>query len=188
MQLQLLKMEYDAYDNTSTHIRIEKYSKCAGGWEASYTLELLIQAGLQDFGFDLFRIMWHFPDCPLDTRLFDILEEKYHNEMAGSRPERMLLFDRINSALSEIFLKHVDVRPWVMSKLAGSLHLRWQKQRARSTVEKLIVQESMDRLQVTERILDREMQWPDPREEIALTGNKIEELLMDDLINEFLFD
>ncbi|XP_057801428.1 uncharacterized protein LOC131016737 [Salvia miltiorrhiza] len=188
MQLQLLKMESEAYDNTSTHISSEKDSLSAEGWEASYILDVLIQAGLQDFGFDLFRIIWHSPDCPLDTRLFDILEEKYRNERAASRPERMLLFDRINSGLSEIFLKHVDVRPWVMSKLAGSLHLTWQKERARSTVEKLIGQESANGLQVTERILDREMQWQNPKEEIALTGNEIGELLIDDFINEFLFD
>ncbi|XP_042041487.1 uncharacterized protein LOC121786961 [Salvia splendens] len=189
MQLHLLKMEYDAYDNTSTHTPIGKYFMRTEGWEAYYTLDVLTQAGLQEFGFDLFRIIWHIPDCPLDTGLFDILEEKYHYEVAVSRPERMLLFDRINSALSQIFLKHVDVHPWVMSKLAGSLLLTRRKERARSTVEKLISQEeSANGLQGAERKLDWETHWQDPVEEISLTGNEIGDLLIDDLLSEFLFD
>lgn len=181
-------MESDAYDNRSTHIPLEKDTISAGGWEASYTLDLLIQAGLHHIGFDLFRIMWHCPESPLDPRLFDILEEKYHNEMAGSRPDRKLLFDRINSALSAIFVKHVDVRPWVMSELTGSVCLTSQKERARRTVEKLIDQESANAMEAAERILDREMQWSDPREEIALMCNVIGELLINDLIKELLFD
>ncbi|KAH6806792.1 hypothetical protein C2S51_000319 [Perilla frutescens var. frutescens] len=186
MQLQLLKMESDAYhpvDKDTMHSSLR-----AEGWEASYTLDVLIHAGLQDFGFDLFRIMWHNPDCPLDSRLFDNLEEKYCDEITCSRPERKLLFDRINSALSVIFLKHVDVRPWVMPKLAGSLNVTWQKERARDTVEKLIDQESANELQVRERMLDRDMQWTDSTDEIAVTGNQIEELLIDDMIDEFLLD
>lgn len=179
MQLYLLKMEFTAFENTSTIT--------AKGWEASYTVDVLIHAGLQEFGFDLFRIMWHSPDCPLDFRLFDILEEKY-KDVAGSRPERMLLFDRINSALSEIFLKHVDVQPWVTPMLIASMHLTWQKERARRTIENLIDRESANVMQVTERILDRETQWPEFAEEVAFTGNEIEWLLIDDLINEFLFD
>lgn len=191
MQLQLLKMGYDAYDDRSTHFLIGKdtvqSSSRAEGWEASYILDVLIHAGLEDFGFDLFRIMWHTPDCPLESWLFDKLEEKYCNEISGSRPERRLLFDRINSALSEIFLKHVDMRPWVMPNLARSLHLTWQKERARDNVEKLMIgQESANGLQVSERMLDRDTQW-NPTEEIALTGNKIEELLIDDMIDEFLY-
>ncbi|XP_047969716.1 uncharacterized protein LOC125213297 isoform X2 [Salvia hispanica] len=189
MQLHLLKMEYDAYDNTLIHTPIGKYSMRTEGWEAYYTLDVLTQTGLQEFGFDLFKILWHIPDCPLDTGLFDILEEKYHYEVAVSRPERMLLFDRINSALSQIFLKHVDVHPWVMSKLAGSLLLTRRKERAISTVEKLISQEeSANGLQRAERKLDWEMHWQDPVEEIALTGNEIADLLIDDLLSEFLFD
>lgn len=189
MQLHLLKMEYDAYDNTLTHTPVGKYFMRTEGWEAYYALDVLTQAGLQEFGFDLFKIIWHIPYCPLDTGLFDILEEKYHYEVAVSRPERKLLFDRINSALSQIFLKHVDVHPWVMSKLAGSLLLTRRKERARSTVEKLISQEeSANGLQGAERKLDWETHWQDPVEEIALTGNEIGDLLIDDLLSEFLFD
>lgn len=189
MQLQLLKMESGTYDEISTRIPIEKdnvHSSPRGeGWEVSYTLDVLINSGLQDFGFDMFRIMWHSSDRPLDPRLFDNLEQKYSDEITGLRSERRLLFDRINSALLEIFQKHIDLRPWVMPKLAGLMHSTWQKERAKDALEKLINQESANG-QVTERILDREMQWADSTEEIALMGNEIEKLLIDDMITEFL--
>lgn len=184
MQLQLLKMEVSAYDDKERDF-VHSSSR-TGSWETSYTLDVLIYAGLHDFGFDLFSIMWHTPDCPLDPRLFDNLEEKYCNEMAGTRPERLLLFDRINAALSEIFLKHVDLLPWAMPKLAGSIHLTWQKRRATDTVEKLIRQEYANLQQVAGRRLDRDMQWSDFTDEVALTGNDIDELLLDDLLNELL--
>lgn len=178
-------MEVSAYDDREKDFAHSSYG--AGSWEASYTLDVLMYAGLHDFGFNLFMIMWHTPDCPLDPRLFDNLEEKYCNEMAGTRPERLLLFDRINAALSEIFLKHVDLLPWAMPKLAGSIHVTWQKMRAIDTVEKLIHQEYANVLQVAERTLDRDMQWSDFTDEVALTGNDIEKLLLDDLLNELLF-
>ncbi|KAI3447654.1 hypothetical protein Pfo_004319 [Paulownia fortunei] len=197
MQLQLLTMESGAYGEISTLVPIEEdvtqlssvlsggnYILGAEGWELSYALDVLIHSGLQDFGFDMFRMMWHSPDCPLDPRLFDNLEKKYGDEITGLRSERRLLFDRINSALLEIFQQHVDLCPWVMPKLAG-MHSTWQKERVRDALEKLINQESANG-QVPERVLDREMQWRDSKGEIDAIGNEIEKLLIDDMITEFL--
>ncbi|KAK6126135.1 hypothetical protein DH2020_040113 [Rehmannia glutinosa] len=194
MQLQLLKMESDAYAKIPRLVSIEKdnianlTSKLLEGnnilgdegWAASYAQDVLIQSGLLEFGFDMFRTKSYSPDCPLDPRLFENLEKKYSD---GLRSERRLLFDRINSALLEIFQQHVDLCPWVRPKLAGLHYSTWRKERVGDALEKLIYQES-ENGEVPERELDREMQWLDSKGEIDAIGNEIEELLIDDMIAE----
>ncbi|KAK6152440.1 hypothetical protein DH2020_015075 [Rehmannia glutinosa] len=194
VQLQLLKIESDAYAQLSNLVPIEKdvvnLSSMLSqgknilrpkGWESSYALDVLIHSGLLEFGFDMFRTnSYSSPYCPLDLRLFENLEKKYSD---GLRSERRLLFDRLNSALLEIFQQHVDLCPWVRPKLAGLHYSTWRKERVGDALEKLINQESVNG-QVPERVLDREMQWLDSKGEIDAIGNEIEELLMDDIITE----
>lgn len=154
------------------------------GWEVSYTLDVLIHSGLQDSGFDMFRMMWYSPDCPLDPSLFDELEKKYSDEITRSRSERRLLYDRINSALLEIFQQYVDFCPWVMPKF-GRAHSTWEKEGVVDALEKLINQEPATG-QVTQRAIYREMHWPDLSGEIGIIGNQIEQSLIDDMITEIL--
>ncbi|KAK6126060.1 hypothetical protein DH2020_040174 [Rehmannia glutinosa] len=186
MQLQLLKMESeipiqkDNVANLSWMLSEGNNKSRADGWESSYALDVLIQSGLLEFGFDMFRTKSYSPDCRLDPRLFENLEKKYSD---GLRSERRLLFDRLNSALLEIFQQHVDLCPWVRPKLAGLHYSTWRKERVGDALEKLINQESVNG-QVPERVLDREMQWLDSKGEIDAIGNEIEELLMDDIITE----
>lgn len=160
-------------------------SSSSESWEDCYTLDVLIQSSFQDFGFDMLLIMWHYPDYPLNPVLFDTLEKKYGDDSPELRSERLLLFDQINSAISEIFQKHVDLRPWLMPKL-GLLPTR-VKEPTKDAVENLISQESTN-MQIIERILLRDMQWADPVEEFASMGKKIEEILLDDIIAEFVCD
>lgn len=200
MQLQLLKMESGTYAEASTLLPIEEeevrlspivsagnYVLGADSWRTSYALDVLIDSGLEESDFNMFRTDWHSPDCPLDPKLFDNLEKKYNDEVTGLRSERRLLFDRINSALVEIFQEHFDLCPWVLPKLAG-LNLKWQKEGVQDALEKLISQDFAfaANKEISDRVLDREMLWSDSKGEIETLGNEIEKLVIDDMITEVL--
>ncbi|KAL0347267.1 UNVERIFIED_CONTAM: hypothetical protein Scaly_1742700 [Sesamum calycinum] len=174
MQLQLLKMESGTYAESSTLVPIEEevaqlspitseenYAPEAQGWEISYALDVLIESGFEESKLNMYRTTWHSPHCPLDPKLFDNLEKKYSDDTTGLRSERRLLFDRINSAILEIFQEHVDLCPWVRPKLAG-LNLEWEKDGGvrDAALEKLISQE-LSNEDISERVVDREMWWSD---------------------------
>ncbi|XP_020553381.1 uncharacterized protein LOC105174401 isoform X1 [Sesamum indicum] len=198
MQLQLLKMESGTYAESSTLVPIEEevaqlspitseenYPPEDKGWEISYALDVLIESGLEESELNMLRTTWHSPHCPLDPKLFDNLEKKYSDDTSGLRSERRLLFERINSAILEIFQEHVDMCPWVRPKLAG-LNLEWEKDGGGvrdAALEKLISQE-LSNDDISERVVDREMWWSDGKGEIEVIGNEIEKLLIDDMITE----
>ncbi|KAL8509100.1 hypothetical protein ACS0TY_016335 [Phlomoides rotata] len=178
----LLKLESSACDEISTLISNEEDSDypslSAERWEVSYTLNVLTQSGFHDFGFDMFKVMWDYPDHPLNPALFDTLETKYVDDMLELRSERLLLFHRINSALLQAFQKHVDLRTWMMPKLGKQV-----KEGEKDAVEGLISSESTHQ-QIVERVVVlMDMQPGDPLEEVAPI---IEELVLDDMIIEFL--
>ncbi|KAG8376456.1 hypothetical protein BUALT_Bualt09G0065200 [Buddleja alternifolia] len=198
MQLRLLKMESGTYPEVSSLVPNEEditqlspivsegsYSLQAETWEITYTLDVLIDSGLEESDFDLFRTKWHSPNCPLDPNLFGNLEKKYIDETNGCRSERRLLFDRINSAILEIFEENVDLCPWIMPKLAG-FDLSWQLEGVRDALETLINRDFVKGEMPSDTVLDREMQWSDSKAEIEVIGNEIEVLLIDDMITEIM--
>ncbi|KAH6802586.1 hypothetical protein C2S51_034032 [Perilla frutescens var. frutescens] len=196
MQLKLLKMESGTYSETSALLPIEEeeaqvspsvsrgnHVLAADSWRTCYVLDVLIDSGLEESDFNMFRTSWHTSNHPLDPGLFDKLEKKYNGEATGLRSERRLLFDRINSAILEIFEEHVNLCPWVMPKLAGSDFLQWQG--IQDALERLIDQDEAKR-EISDRVLDREMLWSDTRGEMEILGNQIQTLLIDDLITEVI--
>ncbi|XP_022862131.1 uncharacterized protein LOC111382397 [Olea europaea var. sylvestris] len=199
MQLHLLKTESQACVEAPTLISSkndiaqksltvfeENNMLGAEAWKTPYVHDVLIGSGFEDSDLYMFRTTWYSPECPLSPWLFNDLEKKYNDEITGLRDERRLLFDRINSALLEVFQHHVDLYPWVMPKI----------KRANSTSQKKVVRDACQRLltghdfeaegNVLERILDKEMQWLEFKGEIDEIGNEIEILLIDELITEFL--
>ncbi|KAL6574775.1 hypothetical protein OROMI_012060 [Orobanche minor] len=199
LQLQLLKMESSTDADMSVLFPIEEEEEdntqpsplvSEGNyvldWEIFYALDVLITSGLQDSDSNMFRTSWYSADCPLDPNLFENIEKKYsHDETTGTRLERKLLFDRINSALLQIFVEHFDLCPWVMPKLAG-LNSKWQKQCVRDAVVELIEKELSGIEIISDKEVDREMQWSDSKGEIEIIGKELEDLLIDDMINEVL--
>ncbi|KAK4432389.1 hypothetical protein Salat_1001000 [Sesamum alatum] len=193
MQLQLLKMESGRHaDDKPAPVTVEEddiaevenYTLGTDeGWEVPYVLDVLMHSGVEDSGLDMFGMMWYSPDRPLDPMLFEELEKKYNDEMIRLRSERRLLFDGINSALLETFQQHVD------DSFSGAGRLQystWQKEKVIDALDKLMNQEPVKGQLVTRRVIYKEMHWPDLRGEIDIIGNKIEELLMDDMITEIL--
>ncbi|XP_028067155.1 uncharacterized protein LOC114269962 [Camellia sinensis] len=197
MQLKLLKMESGANANG---LMLTPNDKDVGqgfvsvseenevfndeSWESFYLGDVLIDFGYDDADPYTFVSTWYSFDCPLDPCLFDNLEKKYSNETTPLRSERKLLFDRINSGLFEMFHQFVDPLPWV--KVATrKVGLTWQKHGIGYELHKLLASEEKSMYEdVTERVLDREMQWLDFGYGVDAIGREIEKLLIDDLIVE----
>ncbi|CAL5334892.1 unnamed protein product [Camellia sinensis] len=197
MQLKLLKMESGANANG---LMLTPSDKDVGqgfvsvseenevfndeSWESFYLGDVLIDFGYDDADPYTFVSTWYSLDCPLDPCLFDNLEKKYSNETTPLRSERKLLFDRINSGLFEMFHQFVDPLPWV--KVATrKVGLTWQKHGIGYELHKLLASEEKSMYEdVTERVLDREMQWLDFGYGVDTIGREIEKLLIDDLIVE----
>ncbi|KAG6434061.1 hypothetical protein SASPL_105682 [Salvia splendens] len=196
MQLKLLKLESGTYPEiceTSALVPIEEEEAqllrvvsegdpvlAADNWRTCYAVDVLIDSGLEESYFHMSRTLWHSSNSPLDPKLFDKLEKKYNNaKTARLRWERRLLFDKINSAVVEIFHERVNLCPWVMPKVSGS-NLQWQG--VQDDLERLINQEYGSGY----RELDREMLWSESRGEIEILGNEIERLLMDEMITEVI--
>ncbi|CAL5387208.1 unnamed protein product [Camellia sinensis] len=153
-------------------------------WESIYLANVLIDSGYDDANLDTFVSTWYSLDCPLDPCLFDNVEEKYSNETTSSRSERKLLFDRINFGLFEMFHQFVDPLPWVKQP-TKKVGLTRQKHGIGYELHKLLASgENSMHEDVTERVLDREMQWLDSGDGVDAIGTKIKKLLMDDLIVE----
>ncbi|KAL3825967.1 hypothetical protein ACJIZ3_021996 [Penstemon smallii] len=195
MQVNLLKMEQDSNPEAPPALApIEEevaelsptgvnYILGTQGWETCYTLDALLDSGLDSSSFDIYSVMSHSPnDSLLDHKVFDNLENQYSDKTNGLRSERMLLFDRVNLALCEMYQEHVDLFPWVMPKLVKGFSCKGEKEWVRIALEKLINQEC----EIPEKVLDREMQWKDSKGEIDAIGNEIENLLIDEMIVEVL--
>lgn len=191
MQLKLLKMESGTYTETSSSLLpIEEeevqlspvasevdHIFAGESWRTCYALDVLIESGLEESDFNTLRKSWHSPNCPLDPKVFDKLEKRYNDETKGSRWERRLLFDRINSTVLEILEERVNLCPWVMPKVAG-WNSQWRG--VEEALERLINEDYAN----GERELDREMLWSDSIAEIDVLGSEIEKMLIDDLIIE----
>nr|XP_027071018.1 uncharacterized protein LOC113695967 [Coffea arabica]XP_027071019.1 uncharacterized protein LOC113695967 [Coffea arabica] len=199
MQLQLLKIESGSYGGATVVSPSEKdvmlqqpiveyeEKSFVGGdsWESSYIVDTLLYSGLEEFDSDTSFASWHSPECPLGPWVFTNLEKKYGGKTSDLKFERRLLFDRINSALLEIFQKHADQRPRVQPKIIGAS--KWQTHGVKDYLIKLLAnREHNVRGDRPENRLDREMNWLGFRDDIDMIGKEIEKLLIDDLIGEVL--
>ncbi|KAK3016100.1 hypothetical protein RJ639_006344, partial [Escallonia herrerae] len=195
MQLQLLKMESEAYalmlisnddDIGQGSVIFSEENEVVGSesWKSSYLVDVLIDSGFEDTDPDKFMTIWPSPDRPLAPWVFDNLEKKYCDETTGLRSERRLVFDRINSAMLEIFQRlldsYVQSRPTTMG-----FRSKWAKCRIKDELHKLLarqVEEAND--DMSETVLDREMEWLDSGDGVRVIGKEIEKLLIDDLLIE----
>ncbi|PQM34533.1 uncharacterized protein Pyn_38447 [Prunus yedoensis var. nudiflora] len=127
MQLQLLKLESEPYAEGPMEISSDEdvgeestgfseaigLSRDQGSWESSYLANILTESGLNSAASGTFLTTWHTPECPVSPLLFEELEKKYSDQTSWPKPERKLLFDRINSGLLEMFEQFTDPHPWV---------------------------------------------------------------------------
>lgn len=150
-------------------------------WERSYIVDVLIASGFNDAEPDVVVATLYSPECPVDPVIFEKIE-KYNSQASCPRSERRLLFDRINSALLEIFQQFMDPHPWVRpATTVGS------KDRLQDRLNVMLgCQEKKSNKDTLGKVLTRESQWLDLGDEIDVIGREIEKLMIDELVAELV--
>ncbi|PAN20856.1 hypothetical protein PAHAL_3G415800 [Panicum hallii] len=152
----------------------------------SYLLDILICSGIIVADWQLICKSWYSPGCPVGPHVFERLERKYNKIATWAKPERRLLFDLVNSILSEILAPCVDMHPWVQPSrhcvplwgLEGPVEKVWQT----------IVRQREDCVtgHPDEMVLDTN--WLEVGNDINMVGKQIARMLHGDLLEEVILD
>ncbi|KAI5325537.1 PREDICTED: B456_004G223300 [Prunus dulcis] len=199
MQLQLLKLESEPYAEGPMEISSDEevgeestgfsdaigLHRDQGSWESSYLADILTESGLNSADSGTFLTTWHTPECPVSPLLFEELEKKYPDQTSWPKPERRLLFDRINSGLLEMFEQFTDPHPWVRpaNKRVGP---KWiHRSVLHGVLCKLLAsQEENANEDNLEKVLERDSLWLDLGDDIDIIGREVENSLIDELVAE----
>ncbi|KAF5747541.1 hypothetical protein HS088_TW05G00264 [Tripterygium wilfordii] len=197
MQLQLLKLESEAYEEGSVFLSSDEdlretplgFSQQKGiteSRESSYAVTVLINSGINDIDLDTFRATWDSPECPVNPSVFEELEKKYCDCETWVRHERRLLFDRINSALLVIYEEFADP-PHPRTRQRTRICGEWIKKGIKDNVLRVLTsQDKKASKDATEMILGKESQWLDLRNDNEVIGKEIEKFILEDLVTELL--
>ncbi|XP_016452732.2 uncharacterized protein LOC107777253 isoform X1 [Nicotiana tabacum] len=158
--------------------------KFAESRDFSYLVDVLDEASLHGMNLGMCFETWHSLDCPVNPSLFDLLEKKYGKQTSWLKSERKLLFDRINSGLSEILHSFLDI--YIRGK---SL-----KRRCCSALRRIDVEEELWRMLVSQenevhkdlsgKAIGNETKWLQVEEELSSICREIEKYLFDELAAE----
>jgi hypothetical protein len=155
-------------------------------WDFSYLLDILICSGIIVADWQLICKSWYLPGCPVGPHVFDRLERKYNKITTWAKPERRLLFDLVNSILSEVLAPCVDVHPWVQpSRHHVAL---WGPEGPVEKVWQTIVRQREDCVtgNPDEMVLDTN--WLEVGNDINMVGKQISRMLHGDLLEEVIVD
>ncbi|XP_074379212.1 uncharacterized protein LOC141720607 [Apium graveolens] len=194
-QISLLSMESKTIFDAPMHIETDFSGEGSGlaandeeiivyeCWESFYIADVLIESGLHDMDTDIFMLSLKGPNHLLGPWVFYNLEKKYCDEISAQKHERMLLFDRIRSAVLEISQSHVS--PWV-KLVTTKLDLNWP---LRHEVHKLLaMQDSEVKEVISGKVIDKVTFWGDLRYSVDMIGTKIEWSLTNDLLMELVME
>jgi len=154
--------------------------------EFSYIADVLVDSGINDGDPDTFLRTLHSPEWPVKPLIFEEVEKKYCNHASWPRSERRLLFDRLNFALLVIYQQYANSHPWVRS--ATVIGPKWIKNGLKDSLCKLVASHDKRANEdiAAEKILERESQWLDLREDVDIIGREIERLLTEELVRELV--
>ncbi|WVZ51468.1 hypothetical protein U9M48_002613 [Paspalum notatum var. saurae] len=152
----------------------------------SYLLDILICSGIIIADLQLICKSWYSPGCPVGPHVFDRLERKYNKIITWAKPERRLLFDLVNSILSEVLAPCVDVHPWVQpSRHCVPL---WGPEGPVEKVWQTIVRQRENSVtgHPDEMVLDAK--WLEVSDNINMVGKQVARMLHGDLLEEVIVD
>ncbi|GAB2300512.1 hypothetical protein Dimus_034555 [Dionaea muscipula] len=206
-QLQLLKLESEAYDEEPMLISSEeddaregssKPSEARGllddqsSWVSSYLFDVLADSGFDDMDPEVLEATWHSAGYLIAHWIFERLEKKYSDQETNSRVERRLLFDRINSGMTEILNQVTDPHPWVnCRKRTVASPPRWDKDWIRVALCELLKWQEEEGVEIENafhlQVLEsRDLKWMDLGDQIDGVGREIEKQLIDELVGDFV--
>ncbi|XP_062204114.1 uncharacterized protein LOC133906272 [Phragmites australis] len=152
----------------------------------SYLLDILISSGIIVADWQLLCKSWYSPGCPVGPHVFDRLERKYNKIATWAKHERRLLFDLVNSILSEVLAPCIDVHPWVQSsRHCGPL---WGPEGPVEKVWQMIVKqrEELTTRHPDEMVLDPN--WSELGDDINMVGKQVARMLCADLLEEVIVE
>lgn len=193
MQLQLLKLESEAYeegimllsseddgDEVSIGFAKDKgIPKAEEGWESMYIDDVLVESGIKGADLDTFLTRCHSPECPVNPLTFEEVEKKYGYLKCWSRAERRLMFDRINSKLGEMFQQYMKHHLHPSVKSVG----KWNIGDVEDSLRKSLVSQNMD---AGETVVAGECEWQEWSDDMDVIGREIERWLVDELVAEVM--
>ncbi|XP_072997401.1 uncharacterized protein [Typha latifolia] len=148
----------------------------------SYLLDILIYSGVHGANQGRLYTACHSRDCPADPNVFEKLERKYEKLTTWSRSDRKLLFDLMNSVLSDIFAPCMDLHPWVTYN--GKIGPMWGPEGLVERAWQMLVRqrEEFKIGNPEEKVFH--VKWLDLGDGINRLGREIERMLKDDLLDE----
>ncbi|CAN4096030.1 unnamed protein product [Withania somnifera] len=166
---------------------ILKDFKTAEGRDFSYLVDVLDEASLHGMNLGMCFGTWHSLECPVNPSVFDLLEKKYGKQTSWPKSERKLLFDHINSGLSEVLHSFLEI--YIMEK---SLKRRCYSTMRRTDIEEelwrmLVSHENETRKDLSWKAIGNETNWLEAEEEIGSICREIEKYLLDELATELVF-
>lgn len=196
MQLQLLKLESDEYvegpmlissdeDGGEASIGISEENglcKIEDSWESSYIIDVLSESGIDGSHPLTYLDAWHSPECPVNPSKFDELEKRY-SDCTCSRSERRLLFDRVNLGIVKISQQFENDQPWVNPKIPN-IGCELTKKGLQDGLCMLLKSQGKIKDDALGKVLVRESQWLDVKEDVDAIGREVERLVLDDLVAE----
>ncbi|KVI04966.1 uncharacterized protein LOC112525481 [Cynara cardunculus var. scolymus] len=153
-----------------------------GSREFSYLVDVLNDSG---FLGSKMEVNYVRSECMMSTLLFETLEKNYGKQESWSKADRQLLFDRINSGLSEIFRPQLDLM--ICSK---PLRRKMVTILSRDIVEEelwnlLLGQEKEVNGNLSEKAVGKEP-WLELVDEVGSIVGEIEAFLFDKLATELV--
>ncbi|KAL9267375.1 hypothetical protein AKJ16_DCAP16031 [Drosera capensis] len=202
MRLQLLKQESEAYDEGSLHVLSEDdvgemsnaLPESRGllddeeSWASSYFLDVLADCGFDHSDLEMPKSTWDSIGCLVAPWVFEKLEKNYLAQSTCSRIERKLLFDRINSGITEILEKVSDPHPWVTygKRITYS---QWDKDMIKAELCQLLKKQEVVDVESTlldEQVLESDLKWMNLGHHIDGVAWEIEQVMIDELIADFV--
>lgn len=172
-------------DYSEENCKLTRLFKPEESRDFSYLVDVLDEADFFEGNLETSFERWYSPEIPLDPSLFDALEKKYGEQTCWKKSERRLLFDRINSGLTEILWPYAD-----SSTRSKPLRTRVCATLRRNVIEEdlwglLISHENEVNKDLSEKAVGREIRWLDLGDDIDIIAREIEIFLFDELVVEF---
>lgn len=197
MQLRLLKSESEEYVDgpmliSSDEDRGEASSgisednalcRTEDSWESSYITDVLSVSGIDGAQPNTGLEVWHSLECPMSLSVFDELEKRYSDWTICSRSERRLLFDRINSGIVKIHEQSMNAQPWV-SPATKNISSKLFENGLQYGLYRVLGSQGKVKDDAQGKVLVRETQWLELRDDIDVIGREVEILILDDLVAE----
>ena len=155
-------------------------------WESFYIADVSTECDLYDMDTDALIPSLNGPNHPLGPWVFHKLETTYCDEPSAPKYERMLLFDRIRSAVLEISQSCMNqLCPWV--KVSAELGLKSPKCKLRDELLKLLAIQDAEVIElISGKVIDKVTSLGDLKNSIDMIAKIIERSLTNDLLMELV--